>query len=71
MMNRHEICRQISRVVFATPNCDIDDIAFSCSDLTWNQIFMELDRMSRTGEIMMRQDRPGHYRIAPGATLPV
>ena len=70
-MKRHEICQQIRSVLFAAPNCDMEDIACACSDLTWNQIFMELDRMSRSGEIVMRQERPGHYRIAPGPTLSV
>jgi len=41
----------------------------ACSALTWNQVFFELDRMSRLGQVVLKQEGPGHYRVTPGSTL--
>ena len=34
--------------------CLLEDLIRQCPDLTWNQIFLELDRLSRTGEVRLR-----------------
>jgi hypothetical protein len=34
--------------------CLLDDLIRQCPDLTWNQIFIEVDRLSRTGEVRLR-----------------
>lgn len=41
--------------------CLLEDLVRECSGLTWNQIFLELDRLSRTGEIRLRRRDAGHY----------
>ena len=44
--------------------CDSDFVAAECSDLTWNQVFLELDRFNRTGEVVLTQNSRRHYRMA-------
>ncbi|HSA87557.1 MAG TPA: hypothetical protein VLE46_15385 [Nitrospira sp.] len=34
--------------------CPLEDLILQCPNLTWNQIFLELDRLSRTGEVRLR-----------------
>lgn len=41
--------------------CLLEDLVRDCPELTWNQIFLELDRLSRTGEIRLRRRDAGHY----------
>ncbi len=41
--------------------CLLEDLVRECPGLTWNQIFLELDRLSRTGEIRLRLRGGGHY----------
>ncbi|MFO0698220.1 MAG: hypothetical protein U0236_03240 [Nitrospira sp.] len=42
----------------------MDDIGTLCPDLTWNQVFLVVDFMSRTGEIQLRLDPSRGYRVA-------
>ena len=70
-MNQHDIVSQIYEAIRQSPNSDLDEIVLACSDFTWNQVFLELDRMSRLGQVVLKQEGPGHYRVAPGSALQV
>jgi hypothetical protein len=43
--------------------CLLEDLLRECPDLTWNQIFLELDRLSRTGEVRLRLRGAGQYVV--------
>lgn len=47
--------------------CDLEELVRSCSSYTWNQVFLEVDRLSRTGELRLMPKRAGGYAV----TLPV
>ena len=42
---------QVMEVIIRSPGCSLEEIVLECSGLTWNQVFTELDRMSRAGQI--------------------
>jgi len=42
---------RIMEVIIRSPGCSLEEIVLECSGLTWNQVFTELDRMSRAGHI--------------------
>jgi hypothetical protein len=48
--------RQIMDVLTrsGSDGCLLEVLIRQCPDLTWNQIFLELDRLSRTGEVRLR-----------------
>ncbi len=46
-----------------TAECSFEQLINACPGLDWNQIFLEVDRLSREGRIHLRQDKPGLYRI--------
>jgi hypothetical protein len=46
-----------------TTGCSFEQLISACPGLGWNQIFLEVDRLSREGSVHLRQDRPGLYRI--------
>lgn len=43
--------------------CLLEELVRQSPDLTWNQIFLELDRLSRTGEIRLRRRGAGEYVV--------
>jgi hypothetical protein len=38
-------------VIIRSPGSQLEEVVFECPDLTWNQVFCELDRMSRAGQV--------------------
>lgn len=70
-MNQRDIVRQIYEAIRQSPNSDVEKIVLACSDLTWNQVFLELDRMSRLGQAVLKQERPGRYRVTAGCELQI
>ncbi len=46
-------------------DCLLEDLIRQCPDLTWNQIFLELDRLSRTGAVRLRLRGAGQYVVTP------
>ncbi len=55
--------RQIMEVLANAERCLMEDLPHECPDLTWNQIFLELDRLSRNGEVMLQRSSAGEYVV--------
>lgn len=45
------------------PECRVDEIVELCPDLTWNQVFLALDYLNRTGRVQLRMDRASRYKV--------
>jgi hypothetical protein len=58
----------ISRVHFALEelggDCPMEEVAGLCPELTWNQVFLAIDYLSRTGQIRVTLDSGRTYRVA-------
>jgi hypothetical protein len=67
-----DVRHQILEVIIRSPGCTLEEVVLECSGLTWNQVFIELDRMSRAGQVRLRSKRPGVYAItnSPSEPLP-
>lgn len=61
-----DITGQIYQMVKRRQACDMEDLVEACSSYTWNQVFLEVDRLSRTGELRLLCTRAGVYTV----TLP-
>lgn len=60
----HGMTRQQSlEVIIRSPGAMVDDVVFQCSDLTWNQIFLAIDRLSREGTLRLTPKGQGLYAI--------
>ena len=44
-------------------DCFLEDTMALCPHLTWNQVFLAVDDLSRTGRVRMTRDAGGGYRI--------
>jgi hypothetical protein len=53
----------ILQTIRRTPNCNLDALVRACPQYTWNQVFLEVDRLSRTGEIELASAGPGQYTM--------
>lgn len=45
-------------------DCAMEEIVGLCPDLTWNQVFLAIDYLSRTGQIRVTLDSGRTYRVA-------
>lgn len=45
------------------PGCCLDDLVTVCPTLTWNQIFLVVDRLSRAGYLRLALICPGRYAV--------
>ncbi len=66
-----DLATVIARIIADTGECDLDTLVRTCPQLTWNQIFLEVDRLSRAGEVCLTLSAPGHYRVSlPDRQIP-
>ncbi len=54
-------------VIIRSPGRQLEEVVFECLDLTWNQVFCELDRMSRAGQVRLTTKGPGFYAVSSPA----
>jgi hypothetical protein len=57
------VADRILDAVHCAPGCLIDDLVLSLPGLTWNQVFLEVDRLSRTGQVRVTAMGEGTYAI--------
>jgi hypothetical protein len=50
-------------VVIRSPGGSLEEVVLECPGLTWNQVFCELDRMSRGGRVRLTKKGPGLYAV--------
>jgi hypothetical protein len=55
--------RQILGLLKRTAVYDFEELVRMCSTHTWNQVFLEVDRLSRTGDVQLVRQRPGAYQV--------
>ncbi len=65
MTQRGTLTEQILDVLQHAPNCPLDDLVEKCPGFTWNQVFLEVDRLSRTGQVQLMNKGSGIYVIIP------
>lgn len=54
---------QVIDFMLHTGTCTLEDIAHRCPNLTWNQVFLVVDRLSRTGQARLIPARGGRYTL--------
>ena len=63
-MDSHtHVTDRILRTVQRMHGCDLDTLTNSLSDLSWGQIFLEVDRLSRKGQVLLTLGTGGRYMI--------
>lgn len=44
-------------------DCPMEDVVGLCPELTWNQVFLAIDYLSRTGQVRVTLDSGRTYRV--------
>ena len=44
-------------------DCAMEEVVGLCPDLTWNQVFLAIDYLSRTGGVRITRDTGCTYRV--------
>jgi len=63
------VADQVTQAVSQSPGCTVEELVMACSGLSWNQVFLEVDRLSRCGEIYLRLESPGLYSVRPARKM--
>ena len=63
MAEQATVVDRIMEAVRRAPGCQLDDLVLSLPGLTWNQVFLEVDRMSRTGQVRVTSMGEGTYTV--------
>jgi hypothetical protein len=54
---------QVIDIVFRSRACDLDEVTRQCTNLTWNQVFLAVDHLSRSGEVKLVPKGRGMYMV--------
>jgi hypothetical protein len=57
------ITTQVLESLERNPSCAFDTLVANCSEFTWNQLFYEVDRLSRLGQLCLSSVGGGHYSL--------
>ena len=63
MVSHTHVTDRILGEVQRTHGCDLDMLTKSLSDLSWSQVFLEVDRLSRDGQVLVTFNTGGLYMI--------
>lgn len=44
-------------------DCPMEEVVGLCPELTWNQVFLAIDYLSRTGQVRVTMDPARTYRV--------
>ncbi len=47
------------------PDCNVEELTARCHQATWNQVFLTLDNLRRSGQVTLRQQGPGRHKASP------
>ena len=63
-MTQHStVEEQVIDLVHRVRACDLEAITRDCPTLTWNQVFLAVDRLSRSGELRLVSRGRGLYTV--------
>jgi hypothetical protein len=54
---------QVIDIIRSAPMCDLEEVMRRCLNLTWNQVFLAVDHLSRTGRVRLVPTKEGSYTL--------
>jgi hypothetical protein len=60
---QEEVGRRVVSAIGPESECDLDTLVSRCEGLSWNQVFLVVDHMSRQGVIRLTRSTDGRYRV--------
>ena len=66
LQSEDNLGRLLLRIVRKKKSCDLDELLGECTSHSWTQVFLEVDRLSRAGQLCLFCKKAGEYVV----TLP-
>jgi len=63
MSTQHSTDDRVLEVIVRSPGSTLEDLVLECPDLTWNQVFITIDRLSREGALTLTPRGRGVYTL--------
>lgn len=63
-MTQTATMQAVMDIVRRSSGCD-KEILHKCPGLTWNQVFLEIDQLSRKGDVVLKLQQAGHCSVQP------
>ena len=64
--NQNHLRKRVLRIVRKEKMCDLDELILECTSYSWTEVFLEVDQLSRSGELRLLSKKAGEYTV----TLP-
>ncbi len=55
MLREHTVAEEILEVVRTNPDCTLEELTQRLEWFSWSQVFLEVDRLSRSGQLILTQ----------------
>ena len=66
LSDEKDLRKRIFRIVRKNKMCDLDELVLECTSYRWTDVFLEVDQLSRSGELRLLSQKAGEYIV----TLP-
>jgi exosome complex RNA-binding protein Rrp42 (RNase PH superfamily) len=66
LSNQDDLRKRVLRIVRKKKMCDLDELILRCTSYSWTDVFLEVDELSRSGELRLLCKKAGEYSV----TLP-
>ena len=66
LSDENKLRKRIFRIVRKNKMCDLDELILEYTSFSWTDVFVEVDQLSRSGELRLLSKKPGEYTV----TLP-
>lgn len=61
------VTERVMDIITHNPGCQLDELVLACPDLSWSQVLLEVDRLSRNGQIRLKRQGMSTYTLSPPA----
>ena len=58
-----DLRKRLLRMVRKRKICDLDELILECTPYSWTQVFLEVDDLSRSGELCLLCKKAGEYAV--------
>lgn len=62
--DENDLRKRILRIVRKNKICDLEELILLCTSYTWTQVFLQVDQMSRSGELRLLCETAGEYAVS-------
>jgi hypothetical protein len=63
LSDENNLRQRIFRIVRKNKMCDLDELILECTSFSWTDVFLEVDQLSRSGELRLLSKKTGEYTV--------